>query len=234
MTVGAISTNNNDAVICATPAVHKPVAGISVNFAETLSATAPVTSSGSTDLDAIFEAAGRKYDLSPNLLKAIAKVESDFRSDCTSRAGAMGIMQLMPSTAKYVGVTDAYDPVQNIMGGANYIRQMIDKFGGDIRIALSAYNAGPGRVSRNGGQVLSFTENYINKVLGYFGESEITPESITYSGYSLTYGAAASSGESTASSSGSLNFNEILPQVVLMKLIEMQMSSSDDDKNKIF
>jgi len=75
-------------------------------------------SSGRADLDVIFEEAGLRYNLPPNLLKAVAKVESDFRPHIVSPKGAQGIMQLMPATARYLGVTDPFDPQQNIMGGA--------------------------------------------------------------------------------------------------------------------
>ncbi len=122
------------------------------------------------DLDTIFEAAAKMYNIPVNLLKSVAKAESSFIPDATSPCGAMGIMQLMPATAKSLGVTDAYDPVQNIMGGAKYLRQMLDEFDGNTELALAAYNAGPNNVEKYGGiPPFKETQNYVAKVMGYCG-----------------------------------------------------------------
>ncbi len=126
----------------------------------------PASSMKKTKYDAYFKAAAIKYDVSESLLKAIAKAESDFNPGCVSSAGAMGIMQLMPETAKGLGVDDPYDPEQNIMGGAKCISLKLKEFKGDVRLALAAYNAGSGAVRRNGG-VPSYCTTYINKVLSY-------------------------------------------------------------------
>lgn len=119
-----------------------------------------------TKYDEYFKAAAKKYNVSESLLKAIAKAESDFNPDCVSSAGAMGVMQLMPETAKGLGVDDPYDPEQNIMGGAKCIAMKLKEFNGDVRLALAAYNAGSGAVRRNGG-VPSYCTTYVNKVLSY-------------------------------------------------------------------
>ena len=122
------------------------------------------------DLDSIFDAAAKKYNIPVNLLKAVGKAESEFRADATSSCGAMGIMQLMPGTAKSLGVTDAYDPMQNIMGGAKYLRQMLDQFDGNVEYALAAYNAGPNNVTKyNGIPPFEETQNYVEKVMAYSG-----------------------------------------------------------------
>ncbi len=119
-----------------------------------------------------------KYNLPEDLILAVMKVESSFINAQTSSAGAQGLMQLMPGTAEYLGVTDVMDPAQNIEGGAKYLREMLDQFNGDIRLALAAYNTGPGNVGKSGAES-SFSSEYLNisegvrgyvdKVLGYAG-----------------------------------------------------------------
>lgn len=119
-------------------------------------------------LDDIFEEAAKKYQVDVNLLKAIGKAESDFRPNLTSHAGAMGIMQIMPATAKEYGVTNPYDPRQNIMAGAREISELLQKYNGDLELSLAGYNAGMGNVAKYGG-VPPFreTRNYIKKVTEY-------------------------------------------------------------------
>lgn len=127
------------------------------------------SSSSSTSLDAYFEEAAAKYNVDVKLLKAIAHAESNFNPNATSSSGAMGVMQLMPSTAKSLGITDAYNAYDNIMGGAKVIAEHLANYNGDVSLALAAYNAGSGNVAKYGG-VPPFTEtqNYIKKVLAYY------------------------------------------------------------------
>lgn len=121
-------------------------------------------------LEGIFSEAAEKYNVPVNLLKAVAKAESDFQTDAVSSCGAQGIMQLMPSTASSLGVTNSFDPEQNIMGGAKYLGQLLSSFG-DPKLAVAAYNAGGGAVRRYGGvPPYEETQNYVKKVLGYAGE----------------------------------------------------------------
>ncbi len=128
--------------------------------------TVTASSMKKTKYDAYFKEAAKKYNISESLLKAVAKAESDFDPDCVSSAGAMGVMQLMPETAKGLGVDDPYDPEQNIMGGAKCLSLKLQEFKGDVRLALAAYNAGSGAVRRNGG-VPSYCNTYVNRVLSY-------------------------------------------------------------------
>jgi soluble lytic murein transglycosylase-like protein len=106
-----------------------------------------------------------KYDLSPALLEAVVWQESRWRAGAVSPAGARGLAQLMPGTARALGV-DAHDPAANLEGGARYLRMQLDAFGGDVEKALAAYNAGPGRVRRAGGiPAIRETRNYVAAIL---------------------------------------------------------------------
>ena len=113
------------------------------------------------DYDEIFNKASTTYNVDKRLLIAVAKTESDFNPKATSGAGAKGIMQLMDSTAKSLGVTNSYDPEQNIMGGAKYLSQLLKIYDGDRNKALAGYNAGTGNVARYGAEKYS---SYYNKV----------------------------------------------------------------------
>ncbi|WP_370737776.1 lytic transglycosylase domain-containing protein [Clostridium minihomine] len=123
-----------------------------------------------TDLDAIFDKASQTYHVPVGLLKSVAKAESGFDPNVVSSAGAQGVMQLMPGTAQGLGVTDPFDPEQNIMGGAKYLSQLLSRFDGDVTLAVAAYNAGPGNVAKYGGvPPFAETQNYVKKVLGTDG-----------------------------------------------------------------
>ncbi|ARF18944.1 hypothetical protein SporoP17a_13935 [Sporosarcina ureae] len=144
--------------------------GIATNPVEENSATSPATSSpGTNNLYAdIIKQAADKYQLPEKLIAAVIKQESNFKSNAKSHAGAAGLMQLMPGTAKYLGVSDPMDPKQNIMGGAKYLRKMLNQFGSN-EMALAAYNAGPGNVKKYGGiPPFKETQNYVRKVMSYY------------------------------------------------------------------
>lgn len=132
----------------------------------------------SVKYDSYFTKAAQKYDVDKNLLIAVAQTESGIKADAVSSAGAIGVMQLMPSTAQSLGVKNVYDAEQNIMGGAKYLSQLLTEFDGNKALALSAYNGGITRVKENGG-VLSYTEGYVNKVLENYNPNSITAQTNT-------------------------------------------------------
>lgn len=133
-------------------------------------------------MEDIFTQASQTYQIPKNLLTAIAYAESNFDANAVSHCGAQGVMQLMPQTARSLGVTDSFDAEQNIMGGAKYIRQMLDRYDGDVKLALAAYNAGSGNVDKYGG-VPDFkeTKDYINKVMKYAANGIDAPDAIVTS-----------------------------------------------------
>lgn len=118
-------------------------------------------------LSPVFERAAASYGLEPALLRAVARQESAFQPCAVSRAGAMGLMQLMPETAANLGVADPFDPEQSILGGARYLRLLLDRFDNDLALTLAAYNAGPARVESYGGiPPIRETQNYVTRILG--------------------------------------------------------------------
>lgn len=158
-----------------------------------------------TDYDSLFEKAARTYQVDANLLKAVAKQESNFSPNVTSHSGAMGLMQLMPATAKYLGVTNAYDPEQNIMGGAKLLSEFLQKYNGNTALALAAYNAGPNAVDKAGG-IPSYggVSSYVNKVLGYYQNGVSVPD---------TPVSVAVQGGDTVTSERDKKWNKILSKI---------------------
>ena len=134
-------------------------------------ATRAAATPDSTAFDPLIERIAGEQSLSPALLRAVIKAESNFHPEVVSPKGAMGLMQLMPATAASLGVSNPFDPAQNIDGGARYLRQLLDQFGGDQRQALAAYNAGPGAVLRyHGVPPFPETRQYVERVLRQLGE----------------------------------------------------------------
>ena len=139
----------------------------------------PAVLARAAQYDSIIEKAAVSAAVEPNLLRAVIVVESGFNSRAVSKKGAVGLMQLMPATATRFGVSNRYDPLENISGGAAYLKFLMNRFGHDVRLALAAYNAGEEAVDRNGGQIPPFSETmaYVPRVLKIYrmlGESRST------------------------------------------------------------
>ena len=118
------------------------------------------------ELDQIIQSAAGHNDLAPELIKAVVGQESAFHPCSVSTAGAMGLMQLMPATAQAFAVADPFAPAQNVEAGAKYLKQLIERYHGDVRLALGAYNAGAGRVDQAGGiPAIPETIDYIRRIM---------------------------------------------------------------------
>ena len=116
------------------------------------------------EIENIIAHASKTYDVDPDLIKAVVKAESDFDVDSISSKGAMGLMQLMPETAEELGVRNSYDPVENIMAGTRYLKSLLDRYDGNVTLALAAYNWGMGNVERHPERLPRETQTYIARV----------------------------------------------------------------------
>jgi len=162
------------------PGSYQPVAapGFAGALAGALGAGSPPSPGGTTaapapvppaQIDALVQQNASTWQVEPALIKAVIANESGFDANATSGVGAQGLMQLMPATAASLGVRDAYDPVQNVAGGTRYLKGLLDRFGGDKRLAIAAYNAGPGAVEKYGDiPPYRETRNYVQNVLASF------------------------------------------------------------------
>ena len=121
------------------------------------------------NIENMIEKYAAKNNLDPDFIKAVVKQESGFNPDAKSKCGAMGLMQLMPQTAKGLGVVDAFDPEQNIEGGVKYLKSMLNRFNNDPKLALAAYNAGPGAVQKYGDiPPYRETQNYVKNIMSSY------------------------------------------------------------------
>jgi len=158
--------------------ISPAVALAQLGYYQTNVTSAPPASAGNNfgDYSALIDSASLKYGVDANLIGAVISTESGFRSDAVSSAGAKGLMQLMDGTARGLGVTDPFDPQQNVEGGTKYLSLLMGKYNGNVGVALAAYNAGPGRIDRLGihtdeqlqanmDALPEETQHYVKKVL---------------------------------------------------------------------
>lgn len=159
--------DTNGTLVLSDSAIEAPTEVYVVEGAPEIRTTRPADGAppGARYDDLVLEHAARQ-GLRPELVRAVIQVESGFNPRARSPKGAMGLMQLMPATARELGVVDPYDPEQNIRAGTQYLRRLLDRYDGDERLALAAYNAGAGAVDRHGGVVPPFreTREYVRKV----------------------------------------------------------------------
>jgi len=121
------------------------------------------------DIDAAIDEAAARHHVDPSLVRSVVKVESNFNPNALSRKGAMGLMQLMPSTARSLNVSNPFDPQQNVDAGVRHLRSLLDSYKGNVRLSLAAYNAGSGAVARSAG-VPHFkeTQNYVRRITNLY------------------------------------------------------------------
>ena len=134
------------------------------------------------EIDSSIVMAAARHNVDPNLVRAVVKVESNFNSNAVSRKGAMGLMQLMPQTARSLNVKNPFDPAQNVDAGVRHLKSLLESYGGDVNLTLAAYNAGSGAVARSAGVPhYAETQNYVRRITNlYYSGFDISPSGATH------------------------------------------------------
>jgi membrane-bound lytic murein transglycosylase B len=153
------------------------VQSANAKIVEANSPTAASKLSTPMDIDSAIEQAAARHNVDPNLVRAVVKVESNFNPNAVSRKGAMGLMQLMPSTARQLRVQNPFDPEQNVDAGVRHLKQLLESYNGDVKLTLAAYNAGAGAVARSSGVPhYAETQNYVRRITKlYYGGAAFGP-----------------------------------------------------------
>src|ERR1700677_3677577 len=146
---------------------------IAANSAANFAGNSHAGAATSEDIDSAIEQAAARHNVDPNLVRAVVKVESNFNPNAVSRKGAMGLMQLMPSTARQLKVKNPFDPEQNVDAGVRQLKQLLENYGGNVKLTLAAYNAGAGAVARSSGVPhYAETQNYVRRITNlYYGSA---------------------------------------------------------------
>lgn len=191
----------------------------------------------SQSLDSIFQKAADTYQVPVNLLKAIGKQESNFDANAVSKCGAQGIMQLMPATAASLGVTNSFDAEQNIMGGAKYIAELLDKYDGNVSYALAAYNAGSNNVAKYGGiPPFKETQDYVVKVTNYMNQGvEVPNVTLASSSQAVTTPQVVeqTSSDTTITEAFSFSYEDYLEFLLLFeKIISSESEENENAKEQ--
>jgi hypothetical protein len=185
---------------------------------------------GKVDLEPLFAKASTLYNVPNDLLKAVAKVESGFNTNAVSKAGAMGIMQLMPSTAAGLGVDNPLDPEQNIMGGARMLHQLLNRYDGDLTLTLAAYNAGVGNVAKyDGVPPFAETNAFIERVTGYYKGGGLQAGYAAKSAPGAAVPGVGVTGSDALVAEASLLSGKDAAIALISKLLELEMKDENND-----